>query len=51
MAQTDSARRAVHDALVEVLRVGTQESDTTSMPGPPVVILKDVMEVCMLEQR
>lgn len=39
MAQTE------HRALVEVLRVGAQDSDKTSTPGPPVVILKDLMEV------
>lgn len=42
MAQTE------HRALVEVLRVGAQDSDKASTTGPPVVVLKDLMKVWRL---
>lgn len=46
LLQSQAMAQTEHHALVEVLRIGTQDSDQASTPGPPVVILKDVMEVC-----
>lgn len=35
-----------HRALVEVLRVGLSDQDTITNANPPVVILRDMAQVC-----